>query len=94
MLKNVCYSPKLAFTLISVGMLDRGSYSLLVKDRKCVIYNPDSKQVAVIPLVRGLYRVSETPEPSGPHSVNLASKVVTINELHRKMGHVNHDDLL
>ena len=26
--------------------------------------------------------------------MNLASKVVTINEPHRNMGHVNHDDLL
>jgi len=92
-LKNVSYSPRLAFTLISVGILDRGGYSLLIKDQKCIINNPNSKQVAVIPLVRGLYRVSQIPKTMESDSINIASKFVTINELHRKMGHVNHEDL-
>ena len=36
-LKNVYYSPRLAFTLMSVGRMDQNGYELLIKDGKCMI---------------------------------------------------------
>jgi hypothetical protein len=87
------YSPHLAFTLMSVGTMDRNGYNLRIKEGKCVIRSPKSNVIGQIPLIRGLYRVTT---PSNPHTLAVASatvKKMSISELHRKMGHVNHDDL-
>jgi hypothetical protein len=88
-LKNVYYSPHLAFTLMSVGTMDQNRYDLCIKEEKCVIQSPKSNVVGQIPL----YRVTT---PSNPHTLAIASttvKKMSISELHHKMGHVNHDDL-
>ena len=92
-LKNVFYSPHLAFTLMSVGRMDQNGYEILIKDSKCVIRSPKSNIIGQIPLVRGLYRVSQTSKLSSSPVANTTSKPMTISELHRKMGHVNHEDL-
>ncbi|KAF8231004.1 hypothetical protein L208DRAFT_1279179 [Tricholoma matsutake] len=63
MLKNVYYSPHMAFTLMSISCVNQAGFSLSS-------FNPSS-----------------TP------SVNSATKLMSISELHRKMGHINHDDL-
>ena len=92
-LKNVYYSPNLAFTLISVGTLDRLGYTLYIKAGVCIIRSPKNTMIAQIPLIRGLYRVTNVPKPLKSPVATAASKLMSINELHRKMGHVNYDDL-
>jgi len=95
-LKNVYYSPRFALTLISVAVLDRAGCELRIKDGCCVILNPKSHVIGRIPLTRGLYRAydpNSTPPPKTRLLANSASKLMTINELHRIMGHINHDDL-
>jgi hypothetical protein len=91
-LKNVYYSPHMAFTLMSVSSIDNAGFSLLIKGGTCVVRSPKSNIIGCIPLVRGLYRVggfNSSPTPVA----NSASKLMSISELHRKMGHINHDDL-
>src|ERR1700678_160214 len=88
-LKNVLYSPHMAFTLISVSCVTRAGFSLFIKGGNCVICSPTSKIVGTIPEIRGLYRIANT----SVHTANVAIKQISINELHRRMGHVNHDDL-
>jgi GAG-pre-integrase domain len=92
-LKNVYYLPHLAFTLMSVGTMDWNGYNLCIKEGKCVIWSPKSNVIGQIPLIHGLYRITT---PSNPHTLAVASttvKKMSISELHRKMGHVNYDDL-
>ena len=93
-LKEVYYSPIMAFTLISVSSIDRAGFSLLIKGGICEIRTSSSKTTGHIPQVRGLYCVTDTKVSSHPtHTANLASKELSISELHRRMGHVNHEDL-
>ena len=93
-LKEVYYSPIMAFTLISVSCVDRAGFSLLIKGGICEIRTAVSIIIGRIPQTRGLYRVSDSKIPSRPtHSANVAERQISINELHRQMGHVNHKDL-
>ena len=80
----------MAFTLISVSCVTRAGFSLFIKGGTCTIRSPTSKVIGSIPEIRGLYRVVNT---QIPHTANAAVKQISINELHRRMGHVNHDDL-
>ena len=91
-LKNVLYSPNMAFTLISVSCVDRAGFSLFIKGGYCTIRDPNSKVIGRIPEVRGLYRVTDTISQFS-HIANTAVKQISISELHRRMGHVNHEDL-
>ena len=92
-LKNAYYSPHMAFTLMSVSCVDKAGYSLFIKGGSCIIRSPKSNIIGRIPEVRGLYRVSDSPHSPSTHVANTASKLMSISELHRRMGHVNHDDL-
>jgi hypothetical protein len=92
-LKNVYYSPFLAFTLISVGTLDRLGYILHIRGGLCIIRSPKNITIAQIPLIRGLYRVNKAPKLLKSPVANAVSKLMSINELHKKMGHVNYDNL-
>lgn len=95
LLKNTYYSPKMAFTLLAVCRLDKAGYELLTRDGQCVIRSPKGTIVGKIPLIHGLYRVSSPRNLSSPitHSANVASKKVTITQLHQIMGHINHEYL-
>ena len=95
-LKDVYYSPDFAFTLISVGTIDRKGFSVNMEDGICTVRTPkpERRTIGHIPLSNGLYRVSiATNGPSGSDLALAASGQMSINELHRKMGHINHDDL-
>jgi hypothetical protein len=95
-LKDVYYSPDFAFTLISVGTIDRKGFSVIMEDRICTIRTPkpERRTIGRIPLANGLYRVSiATNGPSGSDLALAVSGKMSINELHWKMGHINHDDL-
>ena len=84
----------MAFTLISVSCIDRAGFSLVIKAGICEIRTSSSKTIGRIPQARGLYRITDTKTPPRPtHTANTASKEISINELHRRMGHVNHEDL-
>jgi hypothetical protein len=90
-LKNVYYSPHLAFTLMLVGIMDQNEYDLRIKEGRCVIQSPKSNVIGQIPLICGLYHVTT---PSTGHTSAVASATpekMSISELHQKMGHVNHE---
>ena len=84
----------MAFTLISVSCVDRAGFSIFIKEGVCEIRTSTSKIIGRIPQIRGLYRVTDTKSPSRmTHSANVSDKQMSISEFHRRMGHVNHDDL-
>ena len=93
-LKEVYYSPVMAFTLISVSCVDRAGFSLVFGGSSCQLKTSKYVTIGHIPQVRGLYRIFDTTSPSIPtHTANVAVKQISIDELHVRMGHVNHDDL-
>src|SRR6267154_1598612 len=59
-LKDVLYAPHMAFTLISVSIMDKAGMAILAQGEMCKIITapPESKIIARIPLSQGLYRVS------------------------------------
>ena len=91
-LMNVYYSPNMAYTLMSVSCVDQAGYSVTIKGGTCIIRSPKSKIIGQIPLSQGLYRISKS-DLKTYHSANSVSQTLSITELHRKMGHINHEDL-
>jgi hypothetical protein len=93
-LKQVYYAPKMAFTLVSVACLDKAGCSLTIEDGKCRIHSPRPYRTVLgsVPRVNNLYRldssVIQAPEPP-KHYANVASGPISIDKLHRRMGHVN-----
>ncbi|RDB27836.1 Retrovirus-related Pol polyprotein from transposon TNT 1-94 [Hypsizygus marmoreus] len=96
LLKKVYYAPQMAFTLVSVSCLDHAGCSLHIEDGMCVIRSPKPQRriIGRVPELRGLYRADSSTVSSSPQlNVNSASKLMSISELHRRMGHINHKDL-
>ena len=89
-LKDVVYTPELAFTLISVTRLDVAKCGVLFKNNMCTISYPDGKTMGTLPLSNGLYRlVAAKITHVGDHA-NVASVKISINEAHRKFGDIAH----
>jgi hypothetical protein len=87
-LYDVLYAPYMGITLISMGWIDEAGYSTTFNKGECVIWNSDSKLVGQIPKLQGLYWI----KTSTYDSANI-SECLTIDELHRRHGHVNHTSL-
>jgi hypothetical protein len=87
-LKDVVYAPDLAFTLISVTQLDMAKCSVLFKNSMCSISYPDRKTMATLPLSNGLYRLVAAKITDVSDHTNVASVKMSINEAHRKFGHI------
>ena len=91
-LKGVYYAPSIAFILISVSCLDHTGCSLLIEDEICVIRGPHPKcaTLSAVPLICGLYRINPSYLVKPPtHHANAANIPMSINELHRRLGHLN-----
>jgi Pol polyprotein, beta-barrel domain len=56
-LKDVLYFLDLAFTLVSLTHCDAAGYSVLLKDRKCLIRDTKGTLLGQVPLSNGLYKV-------------------------------------
>jgi len=84
-LMEVLYSPKVGYTLVSVGQLDDLGFTLTFGNKRCVIYGPDGEKVGVIPKNRkGLCRVEHEQD-----SAHAAVEALTLDQFHRRMGHIS-----
>jgi len=97
-LKWVYYAPRMAFTLISVACLDKAGCSLIIEDGECVIRSPRPFRTLLgsVPRVDDLYRLSSSAirdQDPPKHYANVADGPISINKLHRRMGHVNFQTL-
>ncbi len=97
-LKRVYYAPKMAFTLVSVACLDKAGCSLTIEDGQCIIRSPRPYRTILgfVPRVNNLYYLdsSAIQTPKLPkHYASVASGPISINELHRCIGHVNFQTL-
>jgi Pol polyprotein, beta-barrel domain/GAG-pre-integrase domain len=85
-LKDVLYCPDLAFTLISLTCCDAAGFSVLLKDRKCIIRDARGTMLGQVPLSDGLYKVEHKDTAA---AANTACKRLTLDKLHRRMGHIS-----
>ena len=92
-LKNVYYSPHLAFTLISCSRMTRVGFKVLLNGLECKVYSPTYKVIRVIPEIHGLYRIGGSKNLPSTPTANMATNQIPITKFHRHMGHINHDDL-
>ena len=90
-LKDAIYAPQMAFTLISIGCLTKGGYSITFAGNTCKIINPQSRVVGIVPYSAGLYRLvaALAGEPMTEHA-SVATTRMTLYEAHRKLGHVSY----
>ncbi|KAF5375901.1 hypothetical protein D9615_008263 [Tricholomella constricta] len=96
LLKKVYYAPQMAFTLISASCLDRAGCSLHIEGGECVIRGPkpEHRIIGRVPEIRGLYRADPSAVSPPPRlTASLASKGMSISELHHRLGHINHKDI-
>jgi hypothetical protein len=57
---------------------------VLFCDKTCKIFDVMKKLIGVIPVKKGLYRESA-------HTASKATEMLTLEELHRRMGHIAPD---
>jgi len=77
-LKDVVYTPKLAFTLISVIRLDMAKCGVLFKKIMCTILYPDGKTMGMLPLSNGLYQLIAAKITDVGDHANVASVKMSI----------------
>ena len=90
LLKDVLYAPKMGITLISISKIDAAGFaSLFYKGSLKIFSFIDGKRcLAEIAVQNGLYRVEHEPRDV---AAATDAEVVTIEKLHRLMGHISPD---
>ena len=87
LLTDILYCPEMHLTLFSISKLvDAGFHSHFALH--CRIFDKRKKVIGDIPWRNGLYRVDHSVETGGKIG-GMAAKVVTIKELHWRMGHIS-----
>ncbi len=90
LLRDVLYAPSMGVTLVSISQIALAGYIVIFSGTTCRILNKEKVNLGRIDLKNGLYRVySARPELEGYHG--RVKEILTINELHRRLGHVGHD---
>src|ERR1700678_755548 len=86
LLKDVLYAPKMGLTLISIGKIDTAGFASLFHKGSLQVFSYGKKRqkLAEIPLTNGLYRIEHEAEIAAV----VNEEVVTIEKLHRLMGHI------
>jgi Pol polyprotein, beta-barrel domain/GAG-pre-integrase domain len=87
MLKNVLFAPEIGMTLISIGLVDRAGYTATFGNGACTICDKNKRIIRRIPSKDGLYCVMW----DNLEMVHTAKEVLTIMQLHARMGHIAPD---
>ena len=82
----------MGLTLVSVGKITAAGYKVIFRGLTCRIYDSKDKVIGQINARNGLYRVDHEV------SVNVAMagearEILTVEELHRRMGHVTPETI-
>ena len=86
LLTDVLYCPEMGLTLISISKLvDARFHSHFASH--CRIFDERRKEIGDVPWRNGLYRVDHSMKTGG-EIAGIAAEVVTIEELHQRMGHI------
>jgi GAG-pre-integrase domain len=87
--KNAIHAPGMAFTLISISRLDKARYSVLFSRGMCIIRDLKGQTIATIHHSNGLYKLVAN-QSKKMETVTMASMKMSINEAHKKLGHIAH----
>jgi len=90
LLREVLYTPCMGVTLVSISQVTDAKSSVLFHGDICRIFNSSRTILGEIPKRNGLYRIF-TPRPQTSGYAGKAVEVLSIDKLHRRLGHVGHD---
>jgi transposase InsO family protein len=94
---DVLHVPQLSSTLLSVSVLTKHGHTIEFKDSGCrILTNKPSRRVVAIAFATkgGLYLLDGKPTRSPEYALAAAtSRTIDINVLHRRLGHLNFDDV-
>ena len=87
LLRDVLHCPDMGLTLVSVGKITAAGYKVIFRGATCRIYDCKDKVIGQVNARNRLYHVDHEA------AVNVAMageawEVLTLEELHRRMGHV------
>jgi hypothetical protein len=87
LLKDVLHCPDMGLTLVSIGKITAAGYKVIFRGPTCKIFDSRDRVIGQVNVRGGLYRVDHE------IAVNVgmageAREVLTIEELHRRMGHI------
>lgn len=86
-LTEVLYLLEAGCTLVSISYLNKASFTTTFANGKCVIYNPDSTQVAEIPYNgASLYKL--TKETDNEEHVNSIIKSLILDQIYHCLGYI------
>ena len=80
----------MAFTLISVGHLDKANCAVNFQKGMCTIRNLEGCIMGTILRANGLYHLVNLSKGSRTDHANVAAGKMFISEAHRKLGHISH----
>ena len=90
LLHDVLYSPNMGVTLVSIGKITNAGCTALFHGSSCQIFDSSRTLLAEIPKQYGLYWTFTSHLETGGLAEWVA-EVLTIDELHRTLGHVGHE---
>jgi hypothetical protein len=90
LLKDTVYAPGMAFTLISVGRLDKADCSVTFQKGMCTFQNPEGQIMGTITMANSLYRLANAGKGTSLDHANIAAGKMSISEAHCKLGHISH----
>ena len=90
LLREVLYAPCMGVTLVSISQVTDAGSSVLFHGDNCRIFDSSKAILGEIPKRNGLYQIF-MPRPQTSGYAGKAVEVLSIDELHRRMGHVGYD---
>ena len=90
LLRDVLYAPKMGITLVSISRIAGAGSTVVFTGNVCRIYTKNREIIGEIKVKGGLYRVFMSGSKVGAYAADT-NQVLSINELHRRMGHVSHE---
>jgi hypothetical protein len=87
LLRDVLYAPKMGLTLVSISRIASAGFDTIFRQQSMKIYGPRNGQLGCVKVQGGLYRV-EHDRPRDT-AASASAGTVTIEELHRLMGHIS-----
>jgi hypothetical protein len=85
LLKDLLYAQDIGVTLVSISRITTAGHKAIFDGPLLKIYNSSKKLLGEVPVNRGLYHVEHS------ESAHSAVETVTVDELHRRMGHIAPD---
>ena len=91
LLKDVLHAPKLGLTLVSISKITDAGCSVLFRDKICKIFDKRRRPLGIVNKENGTYRVNHDAEPGVVAAAADTDETVTVEQLHRRMGHIAPD---